>query len=33
MIEVRFVYLTRQKRPAFRNARLAGSWSGWTTSR
>jgi 1,4-alpha-glucan branching enzyme len=30
MIEVRFVYLTGQKRPAFRNARLAGSWNGWT---
>jgi 1,4-alpha-glucan branching enzyme len=29
MIDVRFVYLTGQKRPAFRNARLAGSWNGW----
>jgi hypothetical protein len=30
MIDVRFVYLTGQKRPVFRNARLAGSWNGWT---
>jgi 1,4-alpha-glucan branching enzyme len=30
MIDVRFVYLTGQRRPAFRNARLAGSWNGWT---
>jgi len=30
MIEVRFVYQTGQKRPVFRNARLAGSCDGWT---
>jgi 1,4-alpha-glucan branching enzyme len=29
MIDVRFVYLTGQGRPAFCNARLAGSWNGW----
>jgi 1,4-alpha-glucan branching enzyme len=29
MIEVRFVYLTGQTRPVFRNARLAGSWNDW----
>jgi 1,4-alpha-glucan branching enzyme len=29
MIDVRFIYLTGQRRPAFRNARLAGSWNGW----
>jgi hypothetical protein len=32
MIDVRFVYLTGQKRPVFRNARLAGSWNGWTNT-
>jgi len=30
MIAVRFVYLTGLKRPLFRNARLSGSWNGWT---
>jgi 1,4-alpha-glucan branching enzyme len=29
MISVRFLYLTGQKRPLFRNARLVGSWNGW----
>jgi 1,4-alpha-glucan branching enzyme len=29
MIDMRFVYMTGQRRPAFRNARLAGSWNGW----
>ena len=29
MIDLRFTYLTGQKRPVFRNARLAGSWNGW----
>jgi 1,4-alpha-glucan branching enzyme len=29
MISVRFVYLTGQRRSVFRNARLAGSWTGW----
>jgi 1,4-alpha-glucan branching enzyme len=29
MIDVRFIYLTGQRRPALRNARLAGSWNGW----
>ena len=29
MIAVRFVYLTGQTRPVFRNARLVGSWNGW----
>jgi 1,4-alpha-glucan branching enzyme len=30
MITVRFTYLTGLKRRIFRNARLAGSWNGWT---
>ena len=30
VIDVRFIYLTGQRRPAFRNARVAGSWNGWT---
>ena len=30
MITVRFLYMTGTRRPLFRNARLAGSWSGWT---
>ena len=29
MINVRFLYLTGQRRRAFRNARLAGSWNDW----
>jgi 1,4-alpha-glucan branching enzyme len=29
MIDVRFVYMTGQRRRAFRNARLAGSWNSW----
>jgi len=29
MIQVRFVYLTGQKRLVFQNARLAGSWNSW----
>lgn len=29
MIDLRFTTLTGQKRPVFRNARLAGSWNGW----
>ncbi|HEX2829057.1 MAG TPA: alpha-amylase family glycosyl hydrolase [Burkholderiales bacterium] len=30
MITVRFTYLTGVKRPLFHNARLAGSWNGWS---
>jgi 1,4-alpha-glucan branching enzyme len=29
MIDLRFVYLTGERWPTFRNARLAGSWNGW----